>query len=340
MPMPTNRAEFRCETESSYDGTPTLGVGTVIYLESFSSTVSHNMKPRNGMSPFAPGFKPYPTLTTGEFSGQCFISPVTLTVGTERPTIEPILRMVGFEAAAAATPSGSKTVTYNMRAHGQGSAALKHTEYDSTDAETNTTTMTGCRAQGTIKLVGDGAGTIDFAGQAATTTKTGVSGSPPTLTYAGDCPIVGGAGTVTLTELGGDAVASGLLHDAEFTFYPVSPANGLGARVINMRPAGGGMEANLTLEQESQSDWDPYAFALAKTAVNMHIALPAPAAGGDSVEFDALLCIMDVSSEDGPAGNLVWSLSCIVIFPEVGSDGGGIAPVEDVFSITYRTTDP
>jgi len=338
--LPINRGELRAEVEVTYDTDPGLAAGTAIYAETFTATVSDGLQPRNGMSPYGPGFKAFPTLRTGEFSGQVFISPLTLTVGSEVPTIDPILRLVGFGAGVTATPTGSKTRTYTMEAHGQGSTSLQLIEYDEADANGTKTLLTGCRAQGTIKLVGEGAGTIDFSGAAATSTVTNNAAGPVTLTYADDCPIVGGAGTVTLTELGGDAAFGGLLFDAEWTLYPVTASNGLTGRVIQMRPDGSAIGLAVNLEQQTLDDWDVHAYAAAKTAITVHIALPAAVAGGDSVEFDCTAQIIDVSSDDGPAGNKTWGLAMILLFPEVGSDGGGLVPSASAFTVTYRTTDP
>ncbi len=337
--LPTNRGELRAEVEVTYDTNPGLAAGTVLYAEEFSVTVADGVTPRNGMSPYAPGFKPFPTLRTAEFSGKVFINPLTLTVGSEVPSEDPILRLIGFGAGVATTPAGSKIRTYQWLAHGQGSTSLLLTEFDEADANGTKTTLTGCRAQGTINLVGEGAATIDFSGQAATSTVLNNAAGPVALSYPDDCPVVGGAGTVTITELGGDAVFGGLLFDAELSGYPVNPSNGLGGRVIQMRPDGA-IGITLNLEQQTLDDFDPIAYAAAKTALTVHIALPAATAGGDSVEFDFTVCIMSASSDDGPAGNKTWGLDCIVIFPEDTADGGGLVPAAEVFTLTYRTTDP
>ena len=336
--LPTNGGELRAEVEVTYDTNPGLAAGTVLYAEEFSVTVADGITARNGMSPFGPGFKAFPTLRTAEFSGKVFLNPLTLTVGSEVPSEDPILRLIGFGAGATATPAGSKTRTYSMLAHGQGSTSLLLTEFDEADANGTKTTLTGCRAQGTINLVGEGPATIDFSGMAASSTVLNNGAGPVSLSYPDDCPIVGGAGTVTITELGGDAVFGGLLFDAEIACYPVTASNGLGGRVIQMRPDGA-IGLTLNLEQQTLDDFDPVAYGAAKTALTVHIELPAATSGGDSVEFDCTVNIMGVSSDDGPAGNKTWGLDCIVIFPEDSADGGGLVPTADVLTLTYRTTD-
>lgn len=337
--LPTNRGELRAEVEGTYDTNPGLAAGTARYAEEFSVTVADGLTARNGMSPYAPGFKNYPTLRTAEFSGKVFLHALTLTTGSEIPKEDAFLRLIGFGAGVATTPAGSKIRTYSMLAHGQGSTSLLLTEFNEADGNGTKTTLTGCRAQGTINLVGEGAATIDFSGMAATSTVLNNGAGPVPLSYPDVCPIVGGAGTVTITELGGDAVFGGLLFDSEFSCYPVTASNGLGARVIQMRPDGA-IGITLNMEQQTLDDFDPVAYGAAKTALTVHIELPAAGAGLDSVEFDFTVNIMGVSSDDGPAGNKTWGLDCIVIFPEDSADGGGLVPTADVFTLTYRTTDP
>ena len=105
------------------------------------------------------------------------------------------------------------------------------------------------------------------------------------------------------------------------------------------RPGAEGVEISLNMEQQTLDDFDIHAFILAKSSLQVHIELHTAVAGGDSVEVDFLAQVLTAESQEAPAGNQTWSLGAVVIFPEVGSDEGGLVPVSDTFTLTYRTTD-
>ncbi len=342
MTFPISRGDFRVAIESSYNNSTTLTKSNAIYLETVAIKSSAGSAPRAGISPWGPGWKSYSTTKTGELTGQALLSTYTLASAATLPAEDPLLQMIGFDAGTGAGATGSFNRKYVLLAHGHKSVKCELREYDSGDALNTLTTLTGVRAAGVIKLVGKGAATLDFTGQSSVNTKVNEAKGPGhadnQLAITQVQPAVGGAGLVTITELAGPTVFAGILYDAEFTLYPILVAEGLASRVVTIRPAGVAVGIKMTLDAQALSTFDAHALLAAETALSYHIELPQAASGVNNLEIDGTMQFKEVSDDDGPAGNRVWGIDAMAVFPQVSSDGGGVVPVQDVFSVTYRTT--
>jgi len=337
MTFPMGRGDCRVAVESTYNGSTTLTAADALYFETVTAKVDDNVATREGQSPYGPGHKAYTTSTTGEFAGQVLLETFTLG-GANKPDIDPLLQMVGFDAGTYSGAGPAYALKYILLAHGHKSAKMEQREFDVSNALNTLTTMTGLRGQGTIKLVGKGAATLDFAAKASVSTKVNEASGPSVLTLANTQPAVGGAGKVTLTRLTGGAAFAGILYDVEFTLYPTQESEGLASRVISIRPGGKAVGIKLSMDQQALGTFDMHALRAAGTGLTLHIELPLAGSGVNNIEIDSTIQLVKVGDADGPAGNKIWSVEAIAIFPQVSSDGGGVVPIADVFSMTYRTT--
>ena len=334
--LPVGRGQFSAITESTYGTNPTGAVA--IYAETFTVDVNDNIKQRQGPSPFGPGFKGFKTVRSAAFAGQIYVAAEPQTDGTQPSVIEPILALVGFGAGVASTPTVFAQRTFNLLPHNQLSTTIEYIDWDEADANGVITTLLGCRAQGTIKVVGGEAVTLDFAGQAQTATVGNWGIGTTSVTYVLDRPAVGGDGKVTISEIIGDTAYVGLLYDAEFSLYPVSVAQGVGTRVVEMRPGGVAVGVTLTMEQQTLDDFDIHALIAAGTALSINIELGEIfSIGDDAIVFELTCQMLTAVSADGPAGNKVWTITAQAIYPEVTTDGGGLVTVSSIFSMAMKT---
>lgn len=332
--------------ESTYgtdprSGTPTWGTDE-IYVEDVTVTVEQAPIERPGIQPYRQGLKGAAGLkrTTLAFSAE--VAPITVSAGTERPTIDALLRASGF-AVSTSTGGDPKLVTYTSKSGNHGSATVYALLFNEDWSDALKMVFTGCRFNPIFRWFPSERFMVRFEGQARDCTESDhAAGVDASHTYTLPTPTLGGSATCTLTELGADTAYPSDLDligcEINMEMNPVVAPGLRGANGIHqilLRPQSH-PTVNLQLYATEHAGWDPATYQANVTTINAILARPSPAVAGNFVRatFNGMIRARPLQDTDGSAA---WGLNLGLVYPEASSDGGGLKPSDSHLVIDFGT---
>ena len=345
--IPGNRGYIWAMTEVTYGSDPGLAITNVQYVENFTSNPRRVMTPRTGMSPYRPGWRPVRTSIEPTWSCDIELGDITLAgTDTVRPQYEPFLRAAGFDAGTYSA-STSNCLVYNLLSHGHGSCALEEYYFVEDELDSVGTQYLGCRADWTININGSERWMMSLDASAKTGTQAAGT-TPATATYVFAQPATGDKTVVSLKEYDGDTAYAGLVLSASISGNMgktvVSGLSGAvaGPAKVVLNPTAG-ITVELIMEQVEDADWNPIGwmdtagggslthelqFSYTNGDDNMLLCGGTTAASADMDYFGVAL--QDLEHIGDQDGSRVWKMTFSGLYPEVGTDEGGIVPANNL----------
>lgn len=343
-----NNGYVAVKVESSYGADPALTIpGNLLYVDEATIDAQKQVLRRQGMSPYAGGFRPVAGVDEVTVSLTRELTLLTITGGTERPPEDPILRACGFVAVESA-PTDNKLVTYTARSFGAtGSITVELKEHNQANDDGWEHQARGVRGDWTIALDPAARWTIAMAGVGSAYAHTRLNAAREVAVDYGALPVpsVSGAATCVITRVdnAGSDVTS---YPAAGRVVSLNVTGNNGAQIqrgtcgqrVDFVP-GDGPSGTLVVEVVDQDQFDPWGAIEEADLIEITISSPAAQAGNTaSGDYHVLTwrCYVESIAAGADSGAKTWSLSLFNAYPDDTADGGGLKPA-DSFTFAYGT---
>lgn len=341
-----NNGYVAVKIESSYGVDPTIAIpANLLYIDEATIDAQDTVIRRQGMSPFEGGFRPVAGPADVQVSLSRELTLLDVSVGTERPPEDPILRACGFTVAESA-PTNNKLVTYTARSFGAtGSITVEIKTHNQANDDGWEHQARGVRGDWTITLDPAARWMIAMAGFGSAYAHTRLNAARETAVDYGalPAPSVSGAATCVITRVdhAGDDVTS---YPATGRVVSLSVTGNNGAQLqqgtcgqrVDFVP-GDGPSGTIVVEVVDQDQFDPWGAITEGDLIEITISSPAAQAGNTATgNYHRLVwsCYVESVSSGADAGAQTWSLSLFNAYPDNAPDGGGLTPGNS-FSFAY-----
>lgn len=334
------RAESTYGTDP-FSGTPSFGSGYELYVENWESDIEYEPIVREGLQPHRQQLLPAQGAGTFPLRFDCEVSPFTVVDANSRPKIGPLLGAAGL-APTASVAGDPKTITYKDTDYGQESVTVYALLYNESADDGIMVIYTGCRFNWRLVAAPKERWLISFEGNAAAGAESDVGAGPSaSIAYQLPRPLNGGGAVCSLVELGADTSYSLGLVRAEFSgntnpteVLELTGDGGIGEVAL---PGSGHLTAQVVIRTTVRGTFDPALYQRQVTPLVLSIGQPNPASAGNYVSIGCTTVIQTRPMESGDAELANWNLGLALISPESGGDGGGLVPVNGVFSLVFGT---
>ena len=323
-----------------FSGTPAFGSGYELYVENWESDIEYEPIAREGLQPHRQQLKPAQGNGTFPLKFDVEVSPATIEDGNSRPKIDPILQACGL-VATASVGGDPKTITYKDKDSPQASCTIIAILYNESADDGIMVIYTGCRFDWTLKMASRERWMLSVSGFAAYGAESDIGAGPSgSIAYLLPKPLVGGGASCTISEVDADTSYSLDVvslevrgNNAPVERLALSGVQGIAEIAI---PGGGHLQATLAIRATSRATFNPASYQKEVTALSVAVAQPNPATAGNYCQVSFLSVIRTRPiAEDNQLAN--WNLALDLISPEATSDGGGLVPVNGVFTWVFGT---
>lgn len=341
-----NNGYVAVKIESSYGVDPTVAIpANLLYVDEATIDAQKQVIKREGMSPYAAGFRPVAGVDEVAVSLTRELTLLSLSVGTERPPEDPILRACGFVAVGSA-PTNNLLVTYTARSFGATSSiTVEFKEHNQANDDGWEHQARGVRGDWTITLDPAARWMIAMAGIGSAYAHTRLNAARETaVDYNGLLPVpsVSGAATCVITRINSGGTVN--TYPATGRVVSLSVQGNNGAQIqrgtcgqrVDFVPSTG-PSGTLVVEVVDQDQFDPWGAIEEGDLINITISSPAAQAANTADGSYHVLtwrCYVETIGAAGDSGAKTWSLSLFNGYADDSSDGGGLKPA-DSFSFAY-----
>lgn len=342
-----NEGYLKIKVESSYGVDPTLAVPTnLLYVDAASIEAAPEVIQREGMSPYARGFRPVKGADNVTVSLTCELTLTTIATGTDRPVEDPVLRACGFTAVAS-SPTNNEVVVYTARSFGAtDSVTIEIDEHNQSNDDGVEHQARGVRGDWTIRLNPAERWTLEMSGMGSAYAHTRLNTARNTaVDYALPVPSVSGGAACSVERLDTDGStletypAAGRVVSLEVTGNNGAQLQrGVCGQRVDFVPSTG-PTGTLVVEVVDLDAFDPWASIEEASLIAISISSPAAqAANTADGNYHTLTwtCYVESISVGADAGAKTYSLSLINGYADAAGDGGGLDP-DDTFRFTYGT---
>lgn len=341
-----NNGYVLVKAESSYGVDPTTAVpNNLLYVDEATIDAQDTVIRRQGMSPYASGFRPVAGPADVQVSITRELTLLTLSAGTERPPESPLLLACGFTVASS-TPTNNVLLTYTARSFGAtGSVTVEIKTHNQANDDGWEHQARGVRGDWTITLDPAARWTLSMAGMGSDYSHTRLNAARETaVDYTLPIPSVSGAATCVITRSNSGGVINTYPATGRVVSLTVTGNNGAqlqqgtcGQRVDFV--PGDGPSGTLVVEVVDQDQFDPWNGIEEGDLIDITISSPAAQAGNTADgDYHVLTwrCYVETVAMGGDSGAQTWSLSLFNAYANDSSDGGGLKPA-DSFTFAYGT---